>query len=323
MAKSPAIKNKSAKPILVGENGHRSRSSTMHGEILDGKAFARQIKQDIAAKVATLQARNKTPGLAFVLVGDDPRSEAYVRGKNGACGAVGIYSETFHKPPTSSQDELLALIQDLNKNPQFDGILVQHPLPPHINELQVTFAINAEKDVDGLHPLNQGLLFRGDDPYFVPCTPAGIQEMLFQSGHDPAGKHVVICGRSNIVGKPLAALLMQKRQGGNATVTVCHAATPNLAKYTAEADILVVAMGRPQAITAEMVRQDAVVIDVGNNELRDSTARTGYRMVGDVDFEAVAKKAAAITPVPGGVGPMTVAMLLKNTLIAAQRAVQK
>jgi methylenetetrahydrofolate dehydrogenase (NADP+)/methenyltetrahydrofolate cyclohydrolase len=226
-------------------------------------------------------------------------------------------SETIRRTADISQGELLALVAELNQDSRWHGILVQLPLPPQIDETAVTSAVAVEKDVDGLTPANVGKLFRGE-PSLVPCTPNGVRQMLLRSGHDPAGKHVVICGRSNLVGKPLAGLLMQKAPGGNATVTICHTMTPDIGVHTRRADILVAVMGRPGAITADMVREGAVVIDVGVNRVADATKKSGGRLVGDVDFSAVAEKAAAITPVPGGVGPMTRAMLLYNTAVAAE-----
>ena len=286
--------------------------------ILDGTALAREVRGEVAAAVTQLRERRQvTPGLAAVLVGGDPASAIYVRNKGRACAEVGMFSEAFHLAGTASQEELLSLIDRLNRDPRFHGILVQLPLPKHIAEETVIQAVSPAKDVDGIHPLNLGKLLQGS-PVFVPGTPAGIQQILLRHGYDPAGKQVVICGRSNIVGKPLAALLMQRADGANATVTVCHTRTRDLAAITRHADILVAAMGRPRAVTADMVKDGAVVIDVGINRVADATRRRGYRLVGDVDFEPVSAKAEAITPVPGGVGPMTIAMLLVNTLTAAK-----
>jgi methylenetetrahydrofolate dehydrogenase (NADP+) / methenyltetrahydrofolate cyclohydrolase len=285
-------------------------------KIIDGRAIAQQVRNELRARVEALKSRGVNPGLAFVLVGDNPASVSYVRSKNQACQDVGLNSQTFQLPTDASQDQVLALIRRLNDDPTWHGILVQLPLPKHISESEMIDAIALEKDVDGIHPANMGRLLRGEST-FKPCTPAGVQRLLLESGYDPAGKHVVICGRSNIVGKPLAAILMQKAPGANATVTICHTRTQNLAEITRQADILVAAMGSPRAITADMVREGAVVIDVGNSTVADASRKSGYRLVGDVDFDAVAEKAAAITPVPGGVGPMTVAMVVHNTVVAA------
>jgi methylenetetrahydrofolate dehydrogenase (NADP+)/methenyltetrahydrofolate cyclohydrolase len=279
--------------------------------IIDGRAIAAEIRAELRERVERLRQRGVTPGLAFVLVGENPASISYVRSKAQACEEIAIHSETIRLSAETSQEELLALVAKLNADP-----------PPHISEDAVARAIDPGKDVDALNPVNMGLLLRGE-PAFLSCTPAGIQQLLLRSGNDPAGKHVVICGRSNIVGKPLAAILMQKRPGANATVTICHTGTRDLAAITRQADILVAAMGVPRGITADMVKEGAVVIDVGNNRVPDASRKSGTRMVGDVDFEAVAGKAAAITPVPGGVGPMTVTMLLWNTVQAAERAAGK
>ena len=292
----------------------------MSAKIIDGKQMAEDIRGEVAVGVkALVGSTGVVPGLAAVLVGDDPASAIYVRNKRRACEEAGIFSETFELAATTTQEELLALVAKLNEDERFHGILVQLPLPPHISERTVILALDPNKDVDGLHPLNVGLLLQGE-PRFVPATPAGVQEMLVRSGNDPWGKSVVVVGRSNIVGKPLAALLMQKAKGANATVTVCHTGTADIGAVTRQADIVVAAMGRPRAITADMVRDGAVVIDVGINRIDDASRKSGTRLVGDVDFDGVSEKASAISPVPGGVGPMTIAMLLKNTLLAAQRA---
>jgi methylenetetrahydrofolate dehydrogenase (NADP+)/methenyltetrahydrofolate cyclohydrolase len=288
----------------------------MTATIIDGNPIAEQIRGEVSADVARLKASGIEPGLVVVLVGDNPSSVSYVKGKTRDAAAVGMRSETLRLPADITQDDLLRLIRDLNADPSWHGILVQLPLPPHIDESLATGAVAVEKDVDGLHPVNTGRLFRGE-PAFYPCTPHGVKQMLMRSGNDPGGKHVVICGRSNLVGKPLAGLLMQKAPGANATVTICHTGTPDIGKHTRQADILIVAMGRPRAITADMVREGAVVIDVGVNRVPDATKKSGGRLVGDVDYEAVREKAAAITPVPGGVGPLTRAMLLHNTVLAA------
>jgi methylenetetrahydrofolate dehydrogenase (NADP+)/methenyltetrahydrofolate cyclohydrolase len=289
----------------------------MTATIIDGNPIAEQIRGEVKADVERLKASGIEPGLVVVLVGDNPSSVSYVKGKTRDAAAVGMRSETLRLPADVTQDELLRLIRDLNADPTWHGILVQLPLPPHIDESLATGAVAVEKDVDGLHPVNTGRLFRGE-PAFWPCTPHGVKQMLMRSGNDPGGKHVVICGRSNLVGKPLAGLLMQKAPGANATVTICHTGTPDIGKHTRQADILIVAMGRPGAITADMVREGAVVIDVGVNRIPDATKKSGGRLVGDVDYEGVREKAAAITPVPGGVGPLTRAMLLHNTALAAR-----
>jgi len=289
----------------------------MTATIIDGNAIAQQIRDELRADIDALRRADVEPGLAVVLVGDDPGSVSYVRGKTRDAAELGMRSETIRRPADITQDELLALLANLNADPRWHGVLVQMPLPPHIDESAVASAVAVEKDVDGLHPVNVGRLFRGE-PGMISCTPHGVLQLLLRSGHDPAGKHVVICGRSNLVGKPLAGLLMRKAPGGNATVTVCHTATPDIAVHTRRADILVAAMGRPKAITADMVREGAVVVDVGVNRIDDPSRKSGYRLVGDVDFDAVRERAAAITPVPGGVGPLTRAMLLYNTVLAAR-----
>ncbi len=291
----------------------------MTAHVLNGNEIAAGLRAEVAAGVAELRSNaGITPGLAAVLVGDDPASAVYVRNKGRACGEAGVFSEIFHLPSDTSQPDLLALVDGLNADLRFHGILVQLPLPDHLEEAAVIERVDPRKDVDGLHPISQGRMLQGE-PAFLPCTPSGVQQVLLRSGYDPAGQHVVIVGRSNIVGKPLAALLMQRATGGNATVTVCHRQTRDLPDITRQADILVAAMGVPRAIGAEMVRDGAVVIDVGINRVDDATRRRGYRLVGDVDYEPVAAKAEAITPVPGGIGPMTIAVLLSNTLEAARR----
>ena len=290
----------------------------MTAKILDGKALAEEIRGEVATGVAEMQQRHGvTPGLAAVLVGADPASAIYVRNKRRACDEVGMVSDTFELPADSTNEQVLACVQRLNDDSRFHGILVQLPLPAQVDERLIIDSLDPAKDVDGLHPFNVGKLVQGR-PDFVPGTPAGIQQLLLRNGHDPSGANVVVCGRSDIVGKPMALLLMQRAEGANATVTVCHTRTRNLAEITRQADILVVAMGHPKAITADMVKEGAVVIDVGINRVEDPSRKRGYRLEGDVDFEAVSEKAAAITPVPGGVGPMTIAMLLVNTLTAAR-----
>ena len=290
----------------------------MTAKILDGKALAEDIRAEVAASVTEIQLNHGvTPGLAAVLVGDDPASAIYVRNKRRACDEVGMVSDTILLAADSTTEKVLETVADLNKDPRFHGILIQLPLPPQIDELAIIESIDPDKDVDGLHPFNVGKLVQGRAD-FVPGTPAGIQQILIRNGHDPAGANVVICGRSDIVGKPMALLLMQRGDGANATVTVCHTRTKNMTEITRHADILVTAIGRPNAITADMVKEGAIVIDVGINRVDDASRKSGYRLDGDVDFAEVSKKASSITPVPGGVGPMTIAMLLVNTLTATR-----
>lgn len=284
---------------------------------IDGKKIAARIREEVAAEAAELKAAGAEPGLAVVLVGENPASVSYVTAKERACAECGIRSFPVRLPATTSQGELLAEIARLNAHPAVDGILVQLPLPRAIDEQAVIRAIDPEKDVDGFHPVSLGRLVLGLDT-FVPCTPAGILELLARSDVDPAGKHVVVVGRSNIVGKPVALLLARKAPGANATVTMCHTGTRNLADFTRTADILVVAAGRPGTVTADMVKPGAVVVDVGVNRIPDASKKAGYRLVGDVDYAGVAPVASLITPVPGGVGPMTIAMLMKSTVKAAR-----
>ncbi len=289
----------------------------MAAKIIDGREISREIREELKKRVEALKAKGITPGLAFVLVGDNPASISYVTSKNQGAAEVGINSKTFLLPADMTQDAIIEQVGELNRDPTWQGILVQLPLPKGMSEDAVINAIDPAKDVDGIHPANIGRLLRGE-PTFKPATPSGIQQLLLRSGNDPAGKHVVICGRSNIVGKPVAAILMQKAPGANATVTVCHTGTRDLKAMTLQADILIAAMGHARAITADMVREGTVVIDVGNNRIEDASRKSGWRLVGDVDYDAVAEKASAITPVPGGVGPMTVTMLLYNTVMAAE-----
>lgn len=296
-------------------------------ELIDGKKAAAEIKQEIAAAVEKRVAEGKRrPHLAAILVGHDGGSETYVAHKIKACAECGFQSSLirFESTPEAplSQDELLAAVDKLNNDPDIDGFIVQLPLPRHIDENAVIEAINPEKDVDGFHPVNVGRQSLGL-PCFHSATPAGIVELLARNGIATSGKRVVIVGRSNIVGKPLAAMLMQKGDRANATVTVCHSATPDLASVTRQADILVAALGRPGFVTADMVADGATVIDVGTTRVSDASRKTGFRLSGDVDFESVAPKCSFITPVPGGVGPMTICMLMKNTLLAAERAEEK
>ena len=285
---------------------------------IDGKKIAAGIRAEVAAGAAALAASARAPGLAVVLCGEDPASVSYVTAKERACAECGIRSFPVRFPADVSRETLLAEIARLDAAPEIDGILVQLPLPRGLDEQEVIRAISPEKDVDGFHPVSLGRLVIGLDG-FVPCTPAGIIELLLRSGVDPAGKRAVVVGRSNIVGKPVAALLARKGRGGNATVTLCHTATRNLAEITREADILVVAAGRPGTVGAGMVKPGAVVIDVGVNRVPDPSRKSGCRLVGDVDFDAVSPVASLITPVPGGVGPMTIAMLMSNVLGAARR----
>ncbi len=291
----------------------------MTAEIISGKKVSREMKQQMKEEVAGLKDKHGlVPGLAVVLVGDDPASVSYVKGKRRACQKVGIDSKVYQFESDMSQENLLSIIQDLNDDASVNGILVQLPLPSHISENTVLTSISPEKDVDGLHPVNLGRMLRGEDS-FLPCTPHGIQQLLTRSGVAVEGKHVVIVGRSTLVGKPLAAILLRKGRGANATVTLCHTGTGDLASFTRQADILVVAAGRPGTVTGDMVTKGVVVVDVGVNRVDDPSSKKGYRLVGDVDFESVAEKADAITPVPGGVGPMTITMLLHNTIWSARK----
>ena len=291
----------------------------MPAEIIDGTAISASIRAEVKKQVDTLRARGVRPGLAVILVGDDPASQVYVRMKGKACEEAGMHSVTMRLDASTSQAELLRQIDTLNADPTIHGILVQMPVPKQIDAEAVVRRILPEKDVDGFHPINVGKVFIGERDGFSPATPAGVLQLLLRSSADPAGKHCVIIGRSNIVGKPMASLLVQNAPGGNATVTVCHSRTPDLAEHAKRADILIVAIGRPKMVTADMVKPGAVVIDVGVNRVDDPSSKKGYSLVGDVDFEGVRKVASKITPVPGGVGPMTIAMLLSNTLRAAMR----
>ena len=290
--------------------------------ILDGTALSKEIRSEVAESTLNLKTlHNLTPGLAAVLVGDDPASAVYVRNKGRACDEVGIFSEVFRLPKNTTQESVLDLVEDLNRDYRFHGILVQLPLPEQINETTIIEHIHPSKDVDGIHPFNLGKLTQGI-PEFIPGTPAGVQQLLVRNGYDPAGKHVVICGRSNIVGKPLATLLTQRSEGSNATVTVCHTRTNNITDFTKRADIVVAAIGRPKAITADMLKPGCIVIDVGINRVEDASRKSGYRLIGDVDYENILPICEAITPVPGGVGPMTIAMLLVNTVKAAEKSIK-
>ena len=288
--------------------------------LIDGNAVAKAVREDVARECAELAARGIIPGLTVVLVGDDPASAVYVRAKGKASIEVGMRSDTIRLPATTSPEELLALVDRLNADPAVHGILVQMPLPKQIDPASVIRRIAPAKDVDGFHPINVGKVLIGEKDGFAPCTPAGVQELLVRYGVETKGAHAVIVGRSNIVGKPMAALLVQQGAGADCTVTVCHSRTRDLPSVTRQADILIAALGRPEAITADMVKPGAVVIDVGISRVDDASHPKGYRLVGDVQFEPVRRVASRITPVPGGVGPMTIAMLLKNTARAARQA---
>jgi len=291
----------------------------MSASIISGKEVAAEMRAEMAADVQRLHRDHEVePGFGVVLVGDDPASVSYVRGKRKACEEVGIRSVERHFPADLTDEDLLDVVAELNQDPAIHGILVQLPLPGQ-DEGRVLNAIDPDKDVDGLHPVSLGRLMRGEEG-FLPCTPFGIQQMLVRTGVDVAGKHVVVVGRSTLVGRPVANILTQKRPGGNATVTLCHTRTPDLSAFTRQADVLIVAAGRPNTVTADMVKRGAVVIDVGVNRVNDSSRKRGYRLVGDVDFDAVKERAGAITPVPGGVGPMTITMLLYNTIWSCKRA---
>ncbi len=292
----------------------------MTARILDGKALSESIQAETAESVKELKSKYQLcPGLAVILVGDDPASGIYVRNKARACEKVGIHSETIHLPSGTPQKDLLDHIRRLNEDQKIHGILVQMPLPDHINENDIILSLNPEKDVDGFHPVNVGRMAIGKEDTFLPCTPWGIQTLLVRSGITIEGSHVVIVGRSNIVGKPTAIILMQKAAGADATVTVCHSRTRDLPAVVRQGDIVIAAMGRPRFITRDMIKPGAAVIDVGMNRIPDPTSKSGSKLVGDVDFESVKEIAGAITPVPGGVGPMTIAMLLSNTLKAAKK----
>jgi len=291
-------------------------------KLINGTAIAEQIREALKPRLEALRMQGIIPGLAVVLVGDDPSSQVYVGMKTKAFAALNLVSETFHLPAQTDQTTILQLIRDLNSDPRFHGILVQLPLPRHLDSSTIIESINPAKDADGLHPTNLGrLMIGGECP--LPCTPHGILKLLQYSGIETAGRNVVILGRSNIVGKPIANLLFQKRALGNATVTICHTHTRNLPEITRQADILIAAMGKAEFVTRDFVKPGVVVIDVGVNRVEDSTARKGYRLVGDVKFDEVAEVAAAITPVPGGVGPMTIAMLIANTVLLAEKSIIK
>jgi methylenetetrahydrofolate dehydrogenase (NADP+)/methenyltetrahydrofolate cyclohydrolase len=291
----------------------------MTAEIIHGKQIAQDIRAELQQEVASLAAQGVRPGLGVILVGDDPASKSYVTAKEKACEEIGIYSDDNRLPADTTQEQLLAKVAEMNADPKINGILVQLPLPKHIDEAAVLMAIDPSKDVDGFHPVNVGKMVVGEKA-FLPCTPHGVIQMLLRSGVETSGAHAVVVGRSNIVGKPVANMLVQKQKGGDATVTVCHTRTRDLAGHVRQADIVIAAAGRPNTITADMVKPGAVVIDVGVNRIEDATKKNGFRLVGDVDFDAVAEVASKITPVPGGVGPMTITMLLWNTVESAKQA---
>ncbi|PKB60645.1 MAG: bifunctional 5,10-methylene-tetrahydrofolate dehydrogenase/5,10-methylene-tetrahydrofolate cyclohydrolase [SAR202 cluster bacterium Ae2-Chloro-G1] len=290
----------------------------MDSKIIDGIGLSRQVKSEVSDSVKRLKMETgRSPGLSVVLVGDDPASAIYVRNKQRGADEVGILGETISMPKSATENEVIRVVNELNSDPNCDGILVQLPLPEHIDEGRVTLSIDPLKDVDGLHPFNSGLLAAGE-PRFVPATPGGIVQMLVRTGNDPMGRHVVVLGRSNIVGRPLSNLLSLKGKGGNATVTVCHSQTKNIEELCRSAEILIAAIGIPEYVTSDMVSDGVVAIDVGINRVSAPDRKRGYKLVGDIDFLRVSQKASAITPVPGGVGPMTIAMLLSNTLLAAR-----
>lgn len=288
-------------------------------QVLSGTKLSKTMRAEMTADVAQLKAdHNITPGLAVVLVGDDPASQSYIKGKRKACADIGLHSVEHNLTADQPESDLLTLIDQLNNDPTIHGILVQLPLPKGFDEQKTLNAISPEKDVDGLHPVNLGRLMRGEEG-FLPCTPHGVQHILKRGNFNVAGKHVVIVGRSTLVGRPLANILSQKGDAANATVTICHTGTTDLAHFTQQADILVVVTGYPNTVTADMVKEGTVVIDIGVNRIEDASKKSGYRLIGDVDYEGVKEKASAITPVPGGVGPMTITMLLFNTIWSAKR----
>jgi len=299
----------------------------MTAKIISGNDVAKEIRAELKERVTKLKERGVTPGLVMIRVGEDPGSVSYVAGKEKAAEEIGVWSQTIVFPESASEKELLSKVKEMNKAKHVDGILVQLPLPKHINTDKVLTLIDPAKDVDGFHPVNVGKMLIGN-PYFMPCTPHGAVELMIRSGNPPEGKHVVICGRSNIVGKPLMAMLVQKNKRANATVTVVHTGTKNMAEITRQADILVAAMGSPEVIKPDMVKEGAVVIDVGVNRVGWKPSKTDPTkqvpdLRGDVEFETVKEKASAITPVPGGVGPMTITMLMVNTVVAAERRAER
>ncbi len=291
----------------------------MAAQLIDGKRVAAEVNAETAAQVAQLQSEHGLrPGLAVVIVGQDPASQVYVNMKEKRAAELGLYSRKIELPADTTQAALLQVIDELNADAQINGILVQSPPPPQIAENEVILRIDPRKDVDCFHPYNVGKMLIGDRDGFFPCTPYGIMVLLERHGLDPAGKHAVVIGRSNIVGKPMMSLLMQKAKGANATVTVCHSRTPNIPELTLQADILIAAIGKAEFVTADMVKPGAIVVDVGINRVEDGSSKNGYRLVGDVKFDEVSAKASWITPVPGGVGPMTIAMLMQNTVKACK-----
>ena len=296
-----------------------AETTTQGAAIIDGNAIAKKMRAELQGEVTKLKELGVTPGLAAVLVGDNPASHVYVRMKGQACDEAGLYHETIVLAKDTSQEILLKLIDKLNADPKIHGILVQLPLPPQIDTNSVLLRVLPSKDVDGFHPENVGRVAQGDSAGFRPATPYGVLQLLIRSGVETKGKHAVVVGRSNIVGRPMAALLLHDAPGGNATVTVCHSRTRDIASFTRQADILIVAIGKPEFVTGDMVKPGAVVIDVGVNRVDDATRKQGYRLVGDVKFEEARRAASAITPVPGGVGPMTITMLLYNTVQAARQ----
>ncbi len=288
-------------------------------KLIEGRTIAERVYTDLRSEITELKKRGTVPGLAVVLIGDNPASRAYVRSKDKMCRHLGLHSVKLELPTETTQKQLLARVEELNRDPAIHGILVQSPPPKEIDEAAIVCALDPEKDVDGFHPVNVAKLALGDESGFVPCTPLGCQRLLIESGIEISGAHVVVLGRSMIVGKPLALLLMRKGRGGDATVTVVHSRSQRLAEITRSADILIAAIGQPEFVRAEHVREGAVVIDVGINRVDDATSERGYRLVGDVAFEEVSQKVSAITPVPGGVGPMTIAMLMSNTVKACRQ----
>lgn len=292
----------------------------MSAKIIDGKTIADEVNRETALEVAELaRSHNLQPGLAVILIGDDPASAVYVGMKSKKCAELGIFSEKIVLPKdNTTQKNVLEIIADLNRNPKINGILVQSPAPPHIDEGELVRNIRPDKDVDCFHPINVGKMLIGETDGFYPCTPAGVMLLLSKSGINPAGKHCVVLGRSNIVGKPMMALLIQKAAGADATVTVCHSRTKDIATYTRMADIIIAAIGKPEFLKGDMVKEGVVVIDVGINRVNSPDSPKGFKLVGDVDFKAVSEKASYITPVPGGVGPMTIAVLMKNTVKACK-----